>query len=144
MNALDLKEMLAAGPVAIEFKECAEDLEAYVEPKMRAHVISVKVGPDDIAVLKVDYSAYDEFNKAFETANYFDKNGNPTLTARESGDYNLQEDLYVSASEELDPILTALPSVSAHLLDEYRASGQSSYVRWLEEQLVAARTVGSQ
>ncbi|EPP9373566.1 hypothetical protein PZF67_005271 [Pseudomonas aeruginosa] len=142
MNVQNLQELLAAGPVAIEFGECAEDLEAYVDPKMRAHVMSVRVGPDDVAVLRVDYSAYDEYNKAFEKANYYDKNGNPTLTARETGNYDFQEDLYVSASEELDHILTALPGISTQLLEEFNASGQTGYVRWLEEQLIFTRTAG--
>ncbi|MBW6122587.1 hypothetical protein KZ843_06730 [Pseudomonas aeruginosa] len=142
MNVQNLQEMLAAGPVAIEFAAGAEDLEAYVDPMMRAHLVSVRVDPDDVAVLKVDYSAYDEYNKAFEKANYYDKNGNPTLTARESGDYDVQENLYVSASEELDHIFTALPSISTQLLEEFKASGQTGYVRWLEEQLMNARTAG--
>lgn len=143
MKVQNLQELLAAGPVAIEFGDGVEELEAYVEPKMRAHLVSVKVMPDDIAVLKVDYSAYDDFNKAFEQANYYDANGAPTLTARESGNYDIQEDLYVMASEDVDHILSVLPSFSTQLLDEFNASGQSGYMRWLEEQLIVARGVGN-
>jgi len=142
MNVPNLQELLAAGPVAIEFSEGVEEHEAYAEPKMRAHLVSVRVDPADVAVLKVDFSTYDGYNKSFEKANYYDKNGNATLTAREAGHYNVQQDLYVSASEELDHVFTVLSNISTQLLEEFKASGQAGYVRWLEEQLITARTAG--
>lgn len=143
MNARELKEVLVGAPLAIEFGKGIEELESYAEPKMRAHLIAVELQRDDIAVLKVDYSAFDEYNKAFEQANYYDRNGNPTLTAREAGHYTVQEDLYVMASDDLQPrMLTLLPGASLGLIDEFKASGHASYVCWLEEQLMAARAKG--
>jgi hypothetical protein len=140
MNARDLKDLLAGAPLAIELGAGVLELEAYAEPKMRAHLVAVDLQRDDIAVLKVDYSAFEDFNKVFEQANYYDGQGNPTLTAREAGQYEPQEDLYVMASDDLESqILTILPSVSLALIDEFKASEHTSYVRWLEEQLAAAR-----
>jgi hypothetical protein len=107
---------------------------------MRAHLVAVDLQRDDIAVLKVDYSAFEDFNKVFEKANYFDAHGNPTLTAREAGQYESTEDLYVMASADLEEqMLTILPSDSLALIGEFKACGHSSYVRWLEEQLISAR-----
>ena len=136
MNARQLKELLVAGPIAVEFGARVIELEAYVEPKMRAHLVSIDVPPDDIAVLKVEYSAFDEFNRGVEQANYYDAQDNPTLTAREAGQYHPQEDLYVMAGEDLEPqFLSILPGPTLGLIEEFKASGHASYVRWLEEQL---------
>ncbi|MFK4135923.1 hypothetical protein ACI2KR_27115 [Pseudomonas luteola] len=141
MNASELKELLAGGPLAIEFGTWVEDLDVYAEPKMRAHIVDVGLRRDDIAVLKVDYSDFDEFNKTLEKADYFDAQGNPTLTAREAEFYSPQEDLYVIASDDLlVQVLTILPSQSLALIKEFKSSGCANYVRWLEEQVVAART----
>lgn len=141
MNARDLKDLLVGGPLAIELGAGVVELEAYAEPKMRAHLVAVELQRDDIAVLKVDYSAFEDFNKTFEQANYYDAQGNPTLTAREAGQYEPKEDLYVMASDDLESkILAILPSVSLALIDEFKGSGHANYVRWLEEQLAAART----
>lgn len=140
MNARELKELLVGGPLAIELGAGVVELEAYAEPKMRAHLIAVDLQRDDVAVLKVDYSAFDDFNKAFEQANYYDAQGNPTLTAREAGEYAPQEDLYVMASDDLQvQMLAILPSDSQALIEEFKGSGHANYVRWLEEQLAAAR-----
>jgi hypothetical protein len=141
MNARELKQLLAAGPLVIEFGEKIETLEAYPDAKMRAHLVSVVLQqPDDVAVLSVDYSAFDEFNKAFEQSNYFDKGGQPTLTARQAGYYRLQDNLYVMADDDLEAgILSLLPTNSLALFNEFLSSGQASYVSWLEEKLLAAR-----
>ncbi|BDC78279.1 hypothetical protein MRCP2_p0140 (plasmid) [Aquipseudomonas alcaligenes] len=142
MNARDLKDLLVGGPLAIELGAGVVELEAYAEPRMRAHLVAVELQRDDVAVLKVDYSAFEDFNKVFEQANYYDAQGNPTLTAREAGQYEPQEDLYVMASDDLESkILAILPSVSLALIDAFKGSGHANYVRWLEEQLAAARAM---
>lgn len=140
MNAHDMNKLLVGAPLAIELGVGVLELEAYAEPNMRAHLVAVDLQRDDIAVLKVDYSAFEDFNKVFEKANYFDAHGNPTLTAREAGQYESTEDLYVMASADLEEkMLTILPSDSLALISEFKACGHASYVRWLEEQLISAR-----
>jgi len=139
MNAQELKELLVGGPLPIELEKGVLELEVYAEPKMRAHLLAVVLERDDIAILKLDYSAFDEFNKAFEQSNYYDKEGNPTLTAREAGSYQPQEDLYVMASDDLSSMLSLLPGSSIVLFNEFKTSGQLNYVRWLEDQLLSAR-----
>jgi hypothetical protein len=140
MNAHELKHLLAAGPLVIEFGPKVETLETYPDAKMRAHLVAVHLKHDDVAVLSVDYSAFDEHNKALEQSNYYDKHGQPTLTAREAGQYKPQEDLYVTADDDLEEgILSLVPSSSLALYKEFQSSGQASYVGWLEQQLLAAR-----
>lgn len=141
MNARELKDALVGTSLAIELGSGVVELEAYAEPKMRAHLVAVELQRDDIAVLTVDYSEFEGYNQAFEQANYYDRDGNPTLTAREAGQYTAREDLYVMASEDLEPkMLALLPSSSLALIAEFKSSGSGSYVRWLEYQLCAART----
>lgn len=141
MNARELKDALVGTSLAIELGSGVVELEAYAAPKMRAHLVAVELQRDDIAVLTVDYSEFDGYNQAFEQANYYDRDGNPTLTAREAGQYPEREELYVMASEDLEPkMLTLLPSSSLALIAEFKSSGSGSYVRWLEDQLCAART----
>ena len=144
MNAAELKVHLSAGPIAVEFGPGIEDFECYAEPKMRAHLVAVDFHQDDVVLLKFEYSEFDEYNKAFESANYFDKNGEPTLTAREAGYYSIKEDIYVMAHDDLQAkMLTLLNSSSLALIAEFKNSGQKSYVRWLEEQLTAVREKGA-
>jgi hypothetical protein len=140
MNARELKQLLAAGPLVIEFGPNVETLEAYPDAKMRATLVGVHVKHDDVAVLGVDYSAFDEHNKALEQSNYYDKGGQPTLTAREAGQYTPQEELYVMADDDLEAgILSLIPTSTLALYKEFQSSGQASYVSWLEQQLLAAR-----
>lgn len=139
MDVIQLKQLLAAGPVVIEFKQDAEDLEGYVDCGMRAHLIGVTLQADDTAVIKVSYKAFDDFNKAFEKATYYDKNQQPVLTAREAGYYELEEEYYVSSKDDMSSILDVLSASSAGFMAEFIASGEQNYVTWLEDQLATAR-----
>lgn len=139
MNAFALKELVIGGKVAVEFGKEVYELEAYVEPKMRAHVIGVTIQPDDVAIIKLDYTAFEDFNKAFEESNYYDKLGNPTLTAREAGKYDVLDDIYVSAIADLEGTLTLIDSSRVELLAEFQASGEKSYLQWLESIVMASR-----
>lgn len=141
MNAHDLKLILSSNHegLVIEFGEGVEDIDAYPETNMRARLLGVEIRPDDIAILKVDYSLFDEFNKSFESANYWDNFGTPRLTAREAGYYKAQEDIAVTASRDLASVVSILDDKTRSLISEYEASSHKNYVRWLEDQLMAAR-----
>lgn len=80
----------------IVFQKGAEDLEAYPEEGMKARVKGLRMTHDgDVVELVVDYTEFEDYNERFESANYYDDNGNPTLTARESGFYEQRETLYI-------------------------------------------------
>lgn len=139
MNALKLKQMLTAGPLAVEFKKRVEDFEGYAEAGMRAHLKALNHRDDDEVSLEFDYSAFDEHNKLLESANYYDKNQQPTLTAREAGYYTGGDDFYVTTEQDTDLIFTVLSDSQSALIQEFTASNAGSYVQWLEQQLLAAR-----
>lgn len=139
MDALKLKQLIIAGPVVIEFGKEAPDFEVFAEAGMRAHLKDVVYRAADEVIIEVDYSAFEEYNKSFEVADYYDKNRQPTLTPREAGVYTGDDSFYVAANQELDEIFTVLSDDQSALVKEFVASDSTSYVRWLEEQLIAAR-----
>lgn len=133
-----LKDNLVSGrPLAVEFGPRIEEQEAYTESGMRAHILDYGVEHGDVLKVKVSYELFEEFNQAFEKANYFDKNGNPTLTARQAGQYQVTETLYMSPDEPVDGYLTPIePELG--LLQEWQASGsKESYVSFLENRIKA-------
>ncbi|MBI6882713.1 hypothetical protein [Pseudomonas putida] len=139
MDASKLKQLLATGPLLIEFQEQADDLEGYAYCGMRAHLIDVALQADDVATIKVSYKAFDEYNKSFEKATYYDENRKPVLTAREAGYYELEDEYYVSSKDDLTAYFSVLSDSVLGLWAEFIASGQENYVSWLEDQLRAAR-----
>jgi len=140
MNASDLKKLLSSGPIAIEFEDGIEELENYPESGMRAHLMDVSIRHDDVAVLKVNYAAFDAHNQALETANYWAPgDGGATLTAREAGHYTVDDEHYVSASDDLKSLLSLISNEKTQLINEFLSSGKDNYVQWLEEQLLVMR-----
>jgi len=98
---MKIKDIQLVG-ATICFTEGILDLEAYPEPGMHATIKSV--GPPDsegVVCIIVDYSQFDEVNKTFETANYWDGKGNACLDAREAGFYEKVEKLYFMADDEI-------------------------------------------
>lgn len=140
MNASDLKQLLSSGPIAIEFEDGIEELESYPESSMRAHLMSVSIRGDDTAVLKVNYAAFDAHNLALESSNYWGPGDTgAVLTAREAGHYSVEEEHFVSASDDLSALISILSNEKTQIIKEFLGSGKDNYVHWLEEQLLAAR-----
>lgn len=133
----------------ITFKKAIEDAEEYAEPGMRASIVDIQqdmrhahcVPAEQIWTITFSFAGFDDINKPFETANYYDKNGNPCLTAREAGQYKEVDTYYLPgpdgwsdyfSSAEEDPGLT--------LADEYRSAGHSlPYIAWLEQEIMRLR-----
>lgn len=127
---------------AVEFKSGVEDLEGYAEKGMRATIMSIKKSgsDDDVCVIEFDFTQFDEYNKQFESSNYYDKKGNgeACLNAREAGYYKPHEKYYIFAGTSwdvnTDDIFTFLCDMNdiALLKETFEKSGESSYVSWLE------------
>lgn len=139
MNIRDLihrlPEMNARGPVTVEFVQGVEDLECYPEMGMRATLVSIVEdrGDSDVLLLRVNYETYDEFNKPFESHNYFDRAGQPVLTAREAGFYHVEETIYMMATDKMDKYFRILDNGSNALYTAYRLAAPGiSYTLWLE------------
>lgn len=127
--------------VAIEFKKAALDWEQYPETAMRAHMTNGRItdADDEVGCINFDYSKFDEFNKKFESTNYFDKNQVPCLTAREAGLYKLVDPIYVMLTDDPNTYLqaVAVSDLYKQYLNE-KSEGQT-YVDWLERELTNER-----
>ena len=130
---------VAGQPFAIEFQEGIESLEGYADRGMRAHVTSFQSFGDGVVKVHVDFSVFDEFNKAIEKPNYFDKNGAATLTAREAGQYQSTDILFMDEGDTPAQFFALLNPQNV-LVDEWRQSQTTdSYVTFLENQLAELR-----
>jgi hypothetical protein len=117
----------------IEFKKDIEDIESYAEPGMRARAVGVATTNDNGVKFSLDFTEFDDFNKAFEQANYYDKKGRPTLTAREAGFYKGVETYFFEVQDETDKYFEVVKSRSLDLYERYKSSKEGvSYVQWLE------------
>ena len=98
---MKIQDIKLAG-ATICFTDKILDLEAYAEPGMYATIASVGTpNSDGVVCITVDYFKFDEVNKTFETANYWDNKGSACLTAREAGCYTTVEKLHFMADEEI-------------------------------------------
>lgn len=126
-------------PLAIEFTKGVDDLEGYAEPGMRAHLVDYLPSRDDVVELRVNYQIFEDFNRGLEKANYYDKDGKPTLTARESGHYNVTETYYVMATDDPAKYFSAIDPALGLLQEWQNTDRQKSYVSFLEEQVASLR-----
>lgn len=142
MNGKELAQMVSDGihPV-VTFKAPVLDKEGYLETGMRGRLVAVSHEHDDMFKLHVDLSEFDDFNRQFESANYYDKDGVPRLTAREAGFHKAPKDeLYVGNGEEVDFCEVEEPNRLV-LYETYRkASANTTYVQWLEDRVLAGAT----
>lgn len=140
-----IKDLVAAvaasAPVAVEFGPGIDEYESYAEPGMRGLIVSARLINPDLAQLYVDFEAFAQHNRALESANYYDQEGRPRLTAREAGQYSPQDTpypLYLAPNAPLQGVLTLLDAARAELLARYLAAGSgSTCVRWLEDLVLA-------
>jgi hypothetical protein len=128
----------------IQFTNKIEEMEAYSEGGMRARIVSITEEDTDSAnkhdhifIITFDYSEYDEYNKRFETANYYGPGRDAVAdkTAREVGQYHLQEKIYFGSPKlwPFEEYFVLLNEKSVALYNKFKASGSSNYVEWLEQ-----------
>lgn len=127
----------------VTFTKKIEDQEAYPEAGMKARIIGVKKETtskdinDHVYTITVDYSEFDEFNAGLESANYYNNDHIPCLTARQANMYTVQEKLYF-CSPQLEPFedfFTIADDRQSRILEKFKASGETNYVAWLESQI---------
>lgn len=139
MKMRDLIGLIASrGHVDVEFTSKIHDLETYAEPCMRATLKGVRDDHDGVLRLQVSYEKYDEYNKQFESHNYWgvlSKGQEPSAaqyTARETGWYKVEDHIYVMDTDDVSTYLVILDSTP--LYDAWVANNNGlSYVAWLEK-----------
>lgn len=129
-----LGEMKSRGPVHVEFINDVSVLESYPEKGMRGTIIDIVENETDVLRMVVDYSDFDEYNKAFESHDYFNDAGKPCLTAREAGYYHVEETIYVMAGDNISNYIAIIGDERTNLYTRYLETGtEQPYVQWLEE-----------
>lgn len=116
-------------------KKLIEDLENYAETNMRLTLVSARGGDvNDVVKLQVSYEKYDEFNKSFESKNYFDRGGQAVLNAREAGYYKVNDVMYLMGESNPNDYFVVLEDRTAKLHDAYQKDKRDneSYVEYLE------------
>jgi hypothetical protein len=147
-----IKELVAlviAGskPVITFTTNAVYDLEGYPEKGMRARIVEAVLKEDDAVAMWLDFSEFEAFNAPFESRCYRDKSGEPTLTAREYGDYKPQEKFYFSRDDMVSKYGSLDSTERLALYNQFKVDGTvstlTSYVQWLEDQLLATRAAAS-
>jgi hypothetical protein len=128
----------------IQFTPKIEEMEAYPENGMRARIVSIDEEnthrydvEDHLYKIKFDYSEFDDFNNELEKSNYYDRNGNACLTARQANMYEPQEVIYFGSPKlwPFEDYFTILGPRSNELLKRFNESGSTNYIEWLESQI---------
>ena len=93
----EIVERLKTGPFSVTYTKGIEEQEGYGEPNMRATVTAVE-SVDSYGTIKVrvSYKDFEQYNRAFESSNYYDKQGRACLNARQAGFYKEEENIYGS------------------------------------------------
>lgn len=134
-----VKQIQAGARPVITFKPGCEDMEDYQEPGMKARILGAS-SDGEMAKLQCDFGEFDGHNATLEQSNYFDKEGKPTLTARQAGHYKPVSTIYVMLDDPADKYFDIDGGDTQKLMAEHQADGAGkSYVAWLEQELIKAR-----
>lgn len=130
MNTKQLKEIVDnGGRVIVKFNNLEIGDYSFLEVGMMAKIISIKWSPNDGSwVVHFDISEFDAYNLPLQSRDYYDENNNPTLTAREAGQWGDIEKLFID-----DDFSYYFDIVTNDLLMDYIDSKvEIGYVEWLE------------
>lgn len=135
-----LLQMVKAGfKPQITFTAACEELEGYADAGMKAIVISVAERTnDEVLKITVDYAPFDAHNLSLELPNYYDKDNQPTLTARQANLYKPQEDFYLDLTGKGAEMFTIDGEDRRELYQQYvtQTAGKIQYITWLEDQVL--------
>jgi hypothetical protein len=129
----------------VEFLDLITELDdVYTETGMRATVTGFKTfdagTEDEYYRIDVTYEKFDDFNKDFEKSDWYFKDGSEGQgTARETGWYEVEDNLYIMAAN-LDRSIKVLDDTTRDLFEQFKKSGMTSYVSFLEKIVVESRT----
>ena len=128
----------------VQFTKKIEDTEWYAEDKMRGTITSVKVQDSDpadpVILFGVSFAKFDDFNRQFESNNYYDNHGQACLDARAAGFYKVEDSVYLG--RDYAECFTLLGTGTEALLRMFAvdkaAQPHITYVQWLETLALAA------
>lgn len=138
MNAT-IEQVRALVGKDVQFTKKIEDTEWYAEDGMRGTITSVIVQDDDpkdmVIKIGVSFAKFDEFNKQFETSNYFNNVGDACLTARQANMYHVEDHYYAGNDvlEHMIPLDDATATLLRFFETDKAANPDLTYVAWLEK-----------
>lgn len=96
-GATAFREAINAGrPVVVQFNAHIDSTELCADAGWLARVVDIskRVDRDQVETyaFTFDYAPFESHNDTMASRNYFDSNGNPTLTAKEAGFYSPREE----------------------------------------------------
>lgn len=142
MKAQEFFQLVQGGaqPV-VRFGEEPAEQETCISRNWLGRCVRAKPSPYDEESYEFIFEL-DEFlanNKPLAESNYYDKNGDPTLTCFQAGFYRAEEKIYVGMVDEIEPFFTPIDEAGGELLARYVREQQeipeehrTSYVHWLE------------
>ncbi|MGG2091293.1 hypothetical protein AB1283_00820 [Bacillus sp. S13(2024)] len=136
MKGKEFVDLLQSGikPV-IEFNKETWSLEYDPDIGMRARAITVTYDGDGVWKVGCDLSEFEEYNRQFETKSYYDKNGNASLSWRETSLYPKNKIYDVYIDEDYDIVLTIIENNLVY--NEYlKSNSADSYVVWSEKEIL--------
>lgn len=143
MTGIEFLQLIQDGrrPV-VEFKSGVEEQESCMDPGMRGRAVSAILGKDRCIVIRFDLDPFFEFNKPLARPNYYGPDGEANLTAWEAGFYKPAEDIWIDGDADIAALFEIISAENLTLYEEYKRSAEAgtSYLRWLEAELLAART----
>lgn len=124
------------GRPVVTFSQDVNEIADYLEAGMRGRVIGLGRKDGDVLEIKIDLTEFDAANQLYETANYYDENQIPRLTAREAGHYKPQLSLYLMLDQPGPWVVESAPRLSLHARFAQEGAGVN-YLQWLEDQVLA-------
>lgn len=143
MKMSDFVSLVASGarPV-VEFVAGIDNKESFAEKGMRARALRVRDEDAEVVRIEFDFAEFESLNLPMQSANYYDKKREPTLTAVEAGFYKPQDHMYIDRDESLEQLFVLVTGSQSALFAQYReatADSPMSYVAWLEFELTKVR-----
>lgn len=143
MELQNFKNLIASRAL-IRFTKQVDECEAYAEEGMLARLEKFgKLDQDGSLSFYVNFAGLEDANKSLESSTYYDKNGQPTLTAREAGYYHDIESYWAGNVTELDKLFTVVDPSMQMLLDAYNDEKNEgeTYQDWLISQALPMKSV---
>lgn len=143
MTGFEFLRMIHDGirPV-VEFRPGIDEQESCIDPGMRGRAVSAALDKDGLIVVQFDLEPFVEFNKPLARRDYYGPDGKASLTAWEAGYYRPIEEIWMDRDTNADAFFKIVSAGSLALHEEYKRSAEpgTSFLEWLEAELLAARS----
>ena len=143
MTGIEFLQLVQDGRLpVVEFKSGVEEEESCIDPGMRGRAVSAIFDNDRCLSIRFDLEPFVEFDKQLARPNYYGPDGEANLTVWEAGFYRPFEDIWIDGDGDTAALLEIVSVENLTLYEEYKRSAEAgtSYLRWLEAELLAART----